>query len=150
VKRKILLFLSIFFLVTGCYKSHLYVQIENIGKDFLASSYVKTPDYRQQNPPTGQRIIVNWCFPKELYSKDLFIKLTVRFWSNTQVTKNHAILKLFGSKSFFFPSDKKEDRILTYRIEVFSKEGNLIETWKHQFWTDLIDVDKEDEPIGIH
>ena len=133
-------------LFTGCYKNHLYVQVEKVDKDFLASANVGTPDYRLDDPPFGQRINISWWFPKNLYSQELTLYLTVRFWDNTQETKVFNVDKRVGSDSFYFPNKEidKNHKIITYRIEVFNSKNDIIEIWKHHFWTDLINVDIDD------
>lgn len=124
----------------------MHVQIENIGPEFLASSHVGTPDYRQENPPFGQRIIVSWDFPNILFKKNLDLFLTVRFWNNTQEIKEHHIKSRKGRKIFFFSNKEREkqNKILTYKVQVKTKDGELVDTWKHQFWTEVIDVDSDD------
>ena len=134
-----------FFILFSCGTNHLYVQVEGIGDDYLASVHVGTPDYRQENPPYGQRINVLWNFPKNLYYQDLSLKLTVRFWDNVEKNIVYKISKRFGSIFFFFENQTrdKEKRILTYRIEILNADGKVVETWKHQFWTELIDIDEK-------
>ncbi len=146
MKLKGILFFALFFLCS-CYRNHLHVQIENIGTDFLASTHVGTPDYRQEDPPFGQRIIVSWDFPTILYKKDLSVFLTVRFWNNTEVTKEHRLHARKGRKLFFFSNKarEKQNKILTYRIQVKTKDGEIVDSWKHQFWTEVIDVDSDQD-----
>jgi len=73
--------------------------------------------------------------------------LTVRFWDNTQKCFRRQIDRRRGIASFFFP-EKQSDvpKILTYRIQVFDLANELVETWEHQFWTPLIDL--EDNKIS--
>jgi len=121
--------------------------MENIGEDYLASTHIKTPDYRQENPPRGQRINVSWDFPFNLYEKNLFLCLTARLWNNTQEKRKYHLQKRWGTTTFFFENKTKEkgNKILTYKLEVITDYGKIIETWEHQFWTELIDVDEDDE-----
>lgn len=140
-------FLLGFLFFSSCTKHHLYVQMENVDANDLASSHVQTPDYRQKDPPIGQRIIVSWSFPYGLYSKKLSLFLTVRFWDNTQDVKIVPLQRSLGTETFFFANSKrlKDKKILTYRFQVVSQKGELIEEWKQQFWTQLIDIDSEEE-----
>lgn len=141
---KILLLLSLLFL-SGCYKKHLFVQIESIDENFLASTHVNTPDWRQAHPPYGQRIIISWDFPLATYGKKLSFHITVRFWDNSEEVRTYALTRRLGTKVFYFENkNKTKDRkILTYRIQVLTEKNEIVETWKHQFWTNLIDVDKD-------
>lgn len=45
-------------------------------------------------------------------------------------------MKSYAAFNFF------EKRILTYRIQVVDFEDEIVETWEHHFWTQLIDVDR--------
>lgn len=110
------------------------MQQEWVDRNFLASSHVNTPDPRQKNPPLGQRLLVAWRFPLNLVNEELQMLLTVRFWDNTEELFTHPIDRSKGTAAFYF-SDRK---ILTYQIQVVTKEGQVIETWEHQFWTKLI------------
>ncbi len=117
------------------------MQQEWVDRNFLASSHVGTPDPRQAHPPQGQRILTRWDFPRSLFEKQLTLVLTVRFWDNTQEVLSRPLDRRRDFIAFYFPAAEKERRILTYRLQVLSAEGEVIETWKHQFWTELIDID---------
>ena len=136
---KIFIGITSLFFISSCYKNHLYVQVEKLDRDFLASTHVDTPDYRQEKPPHGRRIIISWNFPKNLYEKDLFINLRVRFWDNTEALRVYNLHRKLGTKDFYFEGKK----ILTYQVEIVSKDKEVIEVWRHQFWTKLIDVDRD-------
>lgn len=127
-------------LAPGCYKKHLYVQQENIDVSYLASTKVQTPDPRQNHPPQGQKLIVAWDFPKSLFSLDLTLVTTVRFWDHTQKEIRTPLERKRDCLSFYFPNGGDgEKKILTYRVQIFSAKGDVIETWEHHFWTELID-----------
>lgn len=104
------------------------------------------PDPRQNDPPHGQRLLLSWDFPKSLFEKQLTLHITVRFWNNTETTLLQPIERKRSYADFFFPFQDKELRILTYCIQVISKEGEIVETWKHQFWTELIEVGTQATP----
>ena len=137
-------FFPLFFILFSCGTNHLYVQVENIDADYLASVHENTPDYRQENPPHGQRINVLWNVPKRMYYEDLSLKLTVRFWNNTEKNIIYKINSRFGCTFFFFENKKMDTRrkILTYKIDICNSSGKSLETWKHQFWTELVDIDE--------
>ena len=129
-------FLVAALLFSSCYRNHLYVQQEWVDRNFLASSHVNTPDPRQSEPPEGQRLLIAWDFPRSIFLKDLSFAVTVRFWDDTQQEIVDPIQRKRGYQAFYFPKKK----ILTYRVQVVSKEKEVIETWKHQFWTERIDI----------
>lgn len=126
----------------GCYKGHLYVQQEWVDREWLASSHMHTPDPRQDNPPKGQRLLVAWDFPKSLFQQGLTLQVTVRLWDNTQTIHTCPIERKRSFTSFFFPNNQPETdrRILTYRVQVMDHNQQVVETWNHQFWTELIQV----------
>ncbi len=112
------------------------MQQETVDVDFLASSHVKTPDPRQACPPEGQRLLIGWDFPRSLFKEELTLIVTVRFWEETQEVLYHPLERKRGYTAFFFPGEK----ILTYRVQVMNRENEIIETWEHHFWTELIDL----------
>lgn len=70
---------------------------------------------------------------------------TVRLWDNSEKKIVQKIERKRDSTAFFFPDDQPEKnlKILTYRVQIFTGNGDLVETWKHHFWTELIDIDRD-------
>jgi hypothetical protein len=126
--------------LTGCHKNYLYVQQEWVDGNFLASSRIGTPDPRQENPPCGQRLLMSWYFPSELFEQELTLQITVRFWDNSEEQLQMPVESKWSQRALYFPSTEQEKRILTYRIVVRTQEGQIIETWKHHLWTELIQI----------
>ncbi len=150
VKR--LLFLCCALLLSSCYKNHLYVQQQWVDERDLASSFVGTPDPRKQNPSVGQRVVVSWDFPHTLFLHEIdHLLVTVHFGNLEEKKLEAPIDQRRGYQIFFFPNPKKDPtkKILTYRVEVFTKEGTVFETWKHQFWTELIHPPVEEEESEV-
>lgn len=112
--------------------------------NFLASSHVGTPDPRRDDPPEGQRLLIGWNFPRCMVEDGLVLWITVRLWDNTQDFVVQPIDRKRGSAAFYYPNkdDCIDRRILTYKIEVLTSSGFLIETWKHHFWTELIEMNR--------
>jgi hypothetical protein len=140
MRTSLLLFFAAFNLAS-CYKNHFYVQQERIDRNFLASSYVHTPDPLQENPPSGQRLVVSWEFPRSTFQKELQICLTIRFWDSTQEICAICPERRRDYSVFFFPDSKK---ILTYKVEAFTEEGEKVGEWVHQLWAQLITVGQSD------
>ena len=134
------LLLLIFFCLSGCYKNHLYVQQEWIDEFYLASTKIGTPDPARDDPPEGEKLLIAWDFPKSLFDQSLTLKTIVRLWDNTQKEFDLPIERTRDVTDLFFPSSNK---ILTYQIQVVNNKGEIIETWDHQFWTQLIQIDPE-------
>jgi len=122
------------------------VQQEWVDANFLASSKVHTPDPRQQDPPVGQRLLIAWDFPKSIFEKTLTLALTVRLWDNTQEVLTQPIERKRDAKAFFFSNATpgSDRRILTYRVQIFAGDGELVDTWEHHFWTELIDIGRKE------
>jgi hypothetical protein len=124
----------------------LYVQHDRIDVSYLASTYVDSPDYRQKNPPNGQRISIAWDFPLSLYRENLTLVLTVRFWDNRQDVFVYKIPRKRGYTyyKFYDDSNDKEKRILTYKVDIINEDGVLVDQWKHHFWKELIEINKDE------
>ena len=116
------------------------MQQECLDANFLASSRIGTPDPRLENPPCGQRLLIAWCFPEDLFRQNLTLQITVRLWDNSEVREQLDVESKQSHKALFFPSSGQERRILTYRIVVTTKEGEVVEIWKHPLWTELIQI----------
>lgn len=114
------------------------MQQEWVDKDFLASTHVGTPDPRQKDPPTGQRLLVGWRFPTNWLDWGIHLETTVRFWDNREEVIRYDLDSSHGSHAFNFFGQK----ILTYKVEVVDACGDVLEVWEHQFWTKLIDADR--------
>jgi hypothetical protein len=127
-------------LLTSCYKNHLYVQQEWIDEKYLASTHVNTPDPRKIDPPNGQKLLVKWDFPRSQFEQQLTMLITVRLWNNSEQIFSRSVERKRDYIDLFFPTEDKNLRILTYKVEVFTKDKELLEVWKHHFWTELIDV----------
>ncbi|HEY4254959.1 MAG TPA: hypothetical protein VGM34_01265 [Chlamydiales bacterium] len=139
--KKNLLFIVFLYIFSGCYKNHLYVQQQTVDRDFLASSIVGTPDPRQAHPPAGQRLLVGWSFPREYFEEPLTLVCTVRFWNHEEQEISTPLETRRGSEAFYFPVSDKNHKILTYRVDVKNESGEIVESWKHHFWTELIVVE---------
>lgn len=132
--------------LAGCYTDGLYVQEEWVDREFLASSVVGTPDPRQEHPPVGQRLLIGWDLPRSEFSKKPALHVTVWLWDNTLEKICLPLERRRGAEAFFFPNDEpgKDRRILTYRVDVVSPDGELLNSWEHHFWTKLIAIDSRE------
>lgn len=122
--------------------SGLYVQEEWVDRAFLASSYIHTPDPRQESPPKGQRLLVAWKLPRSCPLPGSTLQIHVWLWDNTFQEIYCQLPSRRGSEAFFFPNEDptKDQRILTYQVQMRSGEGELIDSWEHHFWTKFIDI----------
>ena len=88
----------------------------------------------------GQRLIVAWDFPKSIFDAQLTLVATVRLWNQEEEVIRLPLERKRDITAFFFPQREEgsDRRILTYRIQVFSGKGELVDTWEHQLWTERI------------
>ena len=116
-------------------------------RNYLASTHVGTPDYRQEHPPDGQTLSIAWDFPLSVYRENLNMILTVRFWDNKQDIFSNKITRKRGYLRYKFQddTDDKSKKILTYKIDIFNEDGTLVDEWKHQFWKELIEINKDED-----
>jgi len=143
--RKKIAFLLFWVNFTSCYKDHLYVRQEWVDKSSLASTHVDTPDVKQRSFIDSQQLVVSWNFPQSLFEKELLLSVKIRFWDDTQQEIRRPILKRSGFFNFIFPqnSSEKDQRILTYSVQVLKENGTTVACWNHQLWTNLISLPKE-------
>lgn len=142
--RRFLLCLVFSIFLTSCYKHGLYVHKELFDRSDLASSYVHTPDPRQENPLYGQKICIGWDLPLSEFKQQPTLQLTVRFWNHQEKIFTLPLQRERGSTSYFFENlqNEQDKKILTYRVDVINKEGKILERWKHHFWTEAIPLDQ--------
>lgn len=136
---RVLLLLSL----TACTHGHLSVQTDYINRDYLASDYVETPDPSRYCPPVGQRLIIEWFFPRSyLAYQDLHLELTVRLRNKHEKRINIPALKSYGVFIYALVNADFIDSggIQTYKVDVVGN-GQVLKEWRHQLWTDLITFD---------
>lgn len=129
----------------SCSSSYLTVQQEWIDQTHLASSFAHTPNPKMYQMEKGQMLTVGWDYPKSLFEKDLTMQLTIRFWDDTQKTFKQKIDLKRDYASYFF----SEEKILTYRIDILTKDEGVLESWVHQLWTELISPESDILPKSI-
>lgn len=135
-------FFSVLFLLlfASCQRDMLSVHTDYVTIENLASYHVDTPDPLLYNPPIGQRLIVYWRVPEKLVRQQaLSLLLTLRFRNKEEVKETVFIDRPVGKTIYsLLDADYFEKRgILTYKVELFNEE-DLLKTWKHQLWTELI------------
>ena len=137
------LLLPVFVLLASCGKQYLTVHQERIDRDFLASTFVGSPDPLQKAPPLGQRLILSWDFPLSLYREELTLFLTIRFWDNTEEKIAFAPERKRGIRTYFFENmeELQSKKLLTYLVEAKNRQGKTVSTWQHQLWCTLIEIE---------
>lgn len=144
---KIIYFIALLSL-SGCLPSYLTVSQQRIDRGYLASTHVNTPDPRQEHPPLGQMLIVEWCVPDTILAKNPKILLKVLFRNYSEDTVEYPLQKRWGSKQYFLLNDEYEEKkgILSYKAEIITNDNVIYKEWTHQMWVNLISIkDKEEE-----
>jgi hypothetical protein len=142
MKHYIKLAASLLLLLCSCQTEHISVQTHYLSRSNLASFYIGTPDPQLHFPLVGQRLLMEWSLPKTyLDYLNLRFHIVVRFgdrselveWLPVQVRKGYYYYDL-RDQAFI---DKMG--IKTYKVDLFA-DDQLIETWEHQLWTELIQI----------
>ena len=137
--------------LSSCTSKHLSIQTDYLSRKKLASYYVDTPDPAQNYPLVGERLTLSWAFPTSYMAyHDLHIKLTLRYGNRVQEVKTYPVYKPRDMVSFILRDQEYINRrgIFTYKAEIIGN-GNVLETWYHQMWVELITIDvNEDEGEG--
>lgn len=139
-------FSSLFFLLLlvcgGCRPYYLTVMQEWVDVRYLASTHVGTPDPRQEHPPMGQKLILDWRIPKEILKKHPEVVLDLILWDYTtrqiRIPIKHGMD--FKTYRLFNEEYEKTGGILTYKAEIVTEDGEVFREWKHQLWVNLITV----------
>ncbi len=141
----LLLFLFLLMLLTGCSKYHLEVVRQTLSRETLASTFVKSPDPRQKNPPQGEELLISWRLPADKVEESLHLTLEIIFCDLSQKTFSYPIVKRSGRIGYaLLDRDyEKTGGFLTYKVEIINHDNQVIQQWKHLFWVDLITIDKE-------
>ena len=107
---------------------------------YLASTHVGTPDPRQDHPPIGQMLILDWRVPQEVFKKKPEVVLDLILWNYTQRQIRIPIKRQmdFATYRLFNEEYDKTGGILTYKAQIVTEDGNVFREWKHQLWVNLI------------
>lgn len=134
-----------FFLLSLCSCGPYYVSVMQkwVDERYLASTHVGTPDPRQEAPPIGQMLVVQWCVPSEILALNPVAVLDMIFWDHTEQRicfpirhkLNYEYYKLFDSEY------EEKGGILTYKAAILTEDGCVYKECKHQLWVHLIKVE---------
>jgi hypothetical protein len=147
MQKLTILFITALFL-SGCQKYYISIAQEKVDKSYLASVALKTPDPRKDNPPLGEKLIVEWTVPREYLAKKPSLHLHVIYKDYTEAffsypmpyKMDYVVYSLLGEEY------KQKKGVLTYQAEVRVGEEKPFLDWKHQLWTKLIVIEDHDQP----
>ena len=132
-------------LLSGCKQYYLSLCQEWVDVRYLASTHVGTPDPRQDNPPIGQKLILDWRVPTEIFKKKPEVVLHLILWDYTERTIHIPIKRRmdYATYKLFNEDYEKTGGILTYMAEIVTEDGQVFREWKHQLWVNLITVNQD-------
>ena len=128
----------------GC-KDKLYVSNQHLSPDYLASSYVGSPDPSAEHFDDGVQLYVSWRVSKETLEKHPQLVVDVIFGDLTEQRFEFIIAKRsdFQTIRLLEPVFSEKKGILTFRAEIITENKDVIAEWKHQLWTPLLHIDGE-------
>lgn len=143
---RIVVVLFLFVGFTGCSSERLFVQGSYITHEDLASSHVGSPDSKKDSMWTGQELFVNWSLPKKYLSKpNVRLVLYLRFRNREQEVKTIPIDRCSGVYTYRLLNEDFFNKrgIVTYQAKIVAEEDEVLETWSHQLWTNLLEIELE-------
>lgn len=135
------LFLLSLLFCTGCaLRPHISVHSQPINKKYYASHYAKTPDPRAEKGEVGQRLIISWHIPYRDFRKHVWrAKATVQFGDRTENSFYKQIDAFEGDWILKWSGRPFIDKrgVISYKVELL-QDGEVIDTFQHQLWCELI------------
>ena len=143
----LLVFVSLLlFFLPGCRQYYLSICQEWVDVRYLASTRVSSPDPRQEHPPVGQMLILDWRIPKEVLKKKPEVVLDLILWDYTTRQIRIPIKRRLDFATYRLMNEKYEKTggILTYKASIVTQNGEVFREWKHQLWVNLITIGQEE------
>ncbi len=132
-------------MLLGCSSSHmLTLYNQSIDKKFLASTKVKSPDSRQMPLEKGQRLVIEWDIPSGAFRfNDWDLVATLQFGDRSQEVLRRPLDKDSGSWVLMWKGQEfsRKRGVVSYKIELL-REGKIEETFNHQLYCELINLDE--------
>ncbi len=146
-------FALLFLFCVSCSQGVYSVQRRYVDAAFLASSHIHTKDRTRYDPIVGEQLIVSWNFPSGVFQEGVQMILSSRLKNQVEKKEVFTPKTRWGSHVFFFPSKAlkknsssyndscarlEEESLLTYKIDVISGNGALLQTVKNRLWVEKI------------
>jgi hypothetical protein len=132
------LLLSILF--ASCNTHHIQVSKAFVDKTNLASTFARSPDPMQQNPPVGEKLYIRWNVPFSRKPENCKLVLSVIYKDLTEEVQQFPVSSRFGIVSFSLVSQKYKEKngFQAYKAELLDENNQVIDKWQHQMWVNLI------------
>lgn len=129
------LYLFLLLVLSGCNRTYLACRSEYLTPKFLASERINTPD-PARDCYYGEQVIVRY---KGCYDDEVCLRLTIRYGNKTteiieeklSIPKGYFIYQLINADYW------EREGIVCYKVELFQR-GELLESWRHHVWVDII------------
>ncbi len=134
------LFVILLFCV-GCSCPHLKVKREFVGRVSLASTFVESPDPRQENPPKGEKLIIMWRGVDVSFPNILLLQVLYRDLTEEKFT--YSIDRSWGIKEWDLLDAEYEKRkgVLAYKASLQQLNGAIVAEYTHALFVKTVDVD---------
>lgn len=129
----------------SCNRYYVAVYQEKVDKKSLASYAVRTPDPKQEHPPYGQLIAIEWQIPASLLGENPFIEFDANFSNSTAKRYVFPINDRRGFVTLRVLDDEyiETGGTFSYRARIRTEDGALFREWRHQLFVHLITIEDE-------
>lgn len=136
---------SLLLSLCSCGPYYVSVMQKWVDERYLASTHVGTPDPRQEAPPIGQMLVVQWCVPSEILALNPIATLELIFWDHTEQKICFPIKHKLDYAYYKLFDDEYEEKggILTYRAFITTEDGCIYKECRHQLWVHLIKIEDD-------
>ncbi|PCI78259.1 hypothetical protein COB21_01115 [Candidatus Aerophobetes bacterium] len=141
--KNLTLILSLLLLFgSGCEKYYVTIKKEPIDRQYLASTFVGSPDPLQITPPLGQILFVEWSISSENLKKNPHLVLEIIYgdWSEQKlvfdIDKRRGIIQYDLQGAPY----KKKEGLFSYRALIQTPSGEVLQQWSQLMWTPLVDT----------
>lgn len=134
------LILALILILSSCHRSWIECRTEFLYPNYLASEKIDTPDPARACF-FGQQILVHWRLPPSSLRCPIFLVLNIRYGNKeiekmeipVTTTRGWWIFRLLNQKY------SEKEGILSFKAELI-QEGELLDSWTHFLWADLITI----------
>jgi hypothetical protein len=130
-------------LLASCDKYYLSLREVPVDASYLASTHARTPDPRKDNPPHGQKVVLQWSVPPEILDKQPQILFRVIYKNHTEKEFIYPIESRLGYTVYSLLDQEFDETggLLTYSADVMTSDHVVFREWKHQLWVNLITLE---------
>jgi hypothetical protein len=135
--------------LTSCSRYYLSVDKQIRNRDFLASTYVGSPDPTPTECITGEQIVVAWHMPRSYVNKAT-CELELTYWDYTQDMIEFTIKERLGQYCLenLGQNFEKNKGVISYKAVIKDPEGKITQVWEHQLYTKIIHVSEDEIEIN--